>query len=204
MSEQKLLTYGAILIGGAALAWMVASLSGPGETSAPNPSLPSPPNDAQRTQFGGLLAVVDPNWIRETPSSSMRLAQFRLPSQDEEAEDAELAVFSGIGGSVQENLDRWFGQFKQPDGSDSKSKARVQTFNVGGMNTTIADLTGTFTGGGMPMSQPVEKPEFRLLAAIVEGTAEPYYFKLVGPRITVEHWAETFGRFIGTLRSDSR
>ncbi len=204
MFEQKLFTYVTIFLGGAAMAWMVISLSGPGEPSAPNSTVSLPANDAQMTQLGGLLAVVDPNWIQETPSSSIRLAQFRLPSQDQKVEDAELAVFSGIGGTVDENLNRWFGQFKQPDGTDSESKARVKTFNVGGMNTTIADLTGTFTGGGMPMSRPVEKPEFRLLAAIVEGTREPYYFKLVGPRITVEYWAETFGRFIGTLRPDSR
>lgn len=204
MSEQKILTYGAILIGSVAMVWMVANLSEPTETSAPNLVSPPPPNDVQMTQLGGLMAVVDPNWIREPPSSSMRLAQFRLPAQEQGTEDAELAVFSGIGGTVEENLNRWFGQFKQTDGSDSKSKARVQTFNVGGMNTTIADLMGIFTGGGMPMSRPVEKPEYRLLAAIVEGTAEPYYFKLVGPSITIEHWAETFGRFIGTLRPDSR
>ena len=204
MSEQKLLTYGAILLGGAAMAWMVATLSAPAEPPAPSSAPPPASGDVHAVQLGELAAAVDPNWIQETPSSSMRLAQFRLPAEAEGAEDAELAVFSGIGGTVEDNLNRWFGQLEQPDGSDSKSKARVQKFTVGGMNTTIADLTGTFTGGGMPMSRPVEKPQFRLLAAIVESPADVYYFKLVGPRITVEHWAESFGRFIGTLRPASR
>ena len=85
----------------------------------------------------------------------MRLTQFRLPASERGIDDAELAVFSSIGGSVQDNLSRWFDQFSQPDGSDSQEKARVQEFSVNEMSTTIVDLTGTFTGGGMPMSQTV-------------------------------------------------
>ncbi|MEE2876343.1 MAG: hypothetical protein VX822_00985 [Candidatus Neomarinimicrobiota bacterium] len=204
MSEQKLLTYGAIALGGIAMAWMVARLSAPAGTSVANLEPLSFPSDVTTVQIGQLEAAVDPGWIRESPSSSMRVAQFRLPTQRRGGEDAELAVFSGIGGTVEDNLNRWFGQFKQPDGTDSKSKARVREFTVGGMNTTIADLTGTFTGGGMPMSPRVEKSEFRMLAAIVESPADVYYFKLVGSQVTVEDWAEVFGRFIGTLQFASR
>jgi hypothetical protein len=80
----------------------------------------------------------------------------------------------------------------------------VQEFSVNEMSTTIADLTGTFTGGGMPMSQPVEKKDYRLLAAIVVGASDVYYFKLVGPDKTVERWATSFGEFIGDLRSLSQ
>ena len=53
----------------------------------------------------------------------------------------------------------------------------------------------------MPMSQPVEKKNYRLLAAIVVGVSDVYYFKLVGPEKTVERWATSFGEFIGNLRA---
>ena len=60
-------------------------------------------------QIGQLQAKVPKDWKEEQPSSSMRIAQFRVPGNDG---DGELVVFSGIGGSVDANLNRWYGQFK--------------------------------------------------------------------------------------------
>ena len=206
MSEQKLFTYGIILAGGIAMAWLINSHLSSSSSAAPQSVSAQPASviASSRVRIGDLTATVDEGWIQEVPSSSMRLTQFRLPASERGIDDAELAVFSSIGGSVQDNLSRWFDQFSQPDGSDSQEKARVQEFSVNEMSTTIVDLTGTFTGGGMPMSQPVEKKGYRLLAAIVVGASDVYYFKLVGPEKTVERWATSFGEFIGDLRSLSQ
>jgi len=206
VSEQKLFTYGIILAGGIAMAWLINSHLSSSSSAAPQSVSAQPASviASSRVRIGDLTATVDEGWIQEVPSSSMRLTQFRLPASERGIDDAELAVFSSIGGSVQDNLSRWFDQFSQPDGSDSQEKARVQEFSVNEMSTTIVDLTGTFTGGGMPMSQPVEKKDYRLLAAIVVGASDVYYFKLVGPEKTVERWATSFGEFIGDLRSLSQ
>ncbi|HJM10177.1 MAG: hypothetical protein QF674_07070 [Candidatus Marinimicrobia bacterium] len=206
MSEQKLFSYGIILTGGIAMAWLINFHLSSSSSAAPQSVSAQPASvvASSRIRIGELTVTVDEGWIQEAPSSSMRLTQFRLPASEPGIDDAELAVFSSIGGSVQDNLSRWFNQFSQPDGSDSQEKARVQEFSVNEMSTTIADLTGTFTGGGMPMSQPVEKKDYRLLAAIVVGASDVYYFKLVGPDKTVERWATSFGEFIGDLRSLSQ
>ena len=188
------------------MAWLINSHLSSSSSAAPQSVAAQPASviASSRVRIGDLTATVDEGWIQEVPSSSMRLTQFRLPASERGIDDAELAVFSSIGGSVQDNLSRWFDQFSQPDGSDSQEKARVQEFSVNEMSTTIADLTGTFTGGGMPMSQPVEKKDYRLLAAIVVGASDVYFFKLVGPEKTVERWATSFGEFIGDLRSLSQ
>jgi|TARA_B100000959_G_C14794453_1_gene546992 hypothetical protein len=206
VSEQKLFSYGIILTGGIAMAWLINFHLSSSSSAAPQSVSAQPASvvASSRIRIGELTVTVDEGWIQEAPSSSMRLTQFRLPASEPGIDDAELAVFSSIGGSVQDNLSRWFNQFSQPDGSDSQEKARVQEFSVNEMSTTIADLTGTFTGGGMPMSQPVEKKDYRLLAAIVVGASDVYYFKLVGPDKTVERWATSFGEFIGDLRSLSQ
>jgi hypothetical protein len=206
VSEQKLFSYGIILTGGIAMAWLINFHLSSSSSAAPQSVSAQPASvvASSRIRIGELTVTVDEGWIQEAPSSSMRLTQFRLPASEPGIDDAELAVFSSIGGSVQDNLSRWFDQFSQPDGSDSQEKARVQKFSVNEMSTTIADLTGTFTGGGMPMSQPVEKKDYRLLAAIVVGASDVYYFKLVGPDKTVERWATSFGEFIGDLRSLSQ
>ena len=188
------------------MAWLINSHLSSSSSVAPQSISAQPASviASSRIRIGELTATVDEGWIQEAPSSSMRLTQFRLPASERGIDDAELAVFSSIGGSVQDNLSRWFDQFTQPDGSDSQEKARVQEFSVNEMSTTIADLTGTFTGGGMPMSQTVEKKDYRLLAAIVVGASDVYFFKLVGPEKTVERWATSFGEFIGDLRSLSQ
>lgn len=188
------------------MAWLINSHLSSSSSSALQSVSAQPASviASSRIRIGELTAMVDEGWIQEAPSSSMRLTQFRLPASEQGIDDAELAIFSSIGGSVQDNLSRWFDQFSQPDGSDSQEKARVQEFSVNEMSTTIADLTGTFTGGGMPMSQTVEKKDYRLLAAIVVGASDVYFFKLVGPEKTVERWATSFGEFIGDLRSLSQ
>tara|TARA_A100001011_G_scaffold245931_1_gene254072 strand:- start:2998 stop:3606 length:609 start_codon:yes stop_codon:yes gene_type:complete len=150
--------------------------------------------------IGNLSAELPIGWVQEVPKSSMRLTQFKLPSNDSQYSDAELSVFNAIGGSTQDNLDRWYKQFDQIDGITSKEKARVRDFSIAGMKITITDLKGTFTGGGMPMSQSVRKENYRLLAAILETTNEKYYFKLIGHENVIDNWAVSFGEFVGNLR----
>ncbi|MFQ6616632.1 MAG: hypothetical protein ACE5HZ_07710 [Fidelibacterota bacterium] len=201
--------YTLILLAGLILAWVIYSLqsgnpvetaSGPDLTPVTRGTQPAARFGSDQVRLGRLTAPVPPGWSMETPSSSMRLAQFRLPAGEAGQEDAELAVFSGIGGGTRDILNRWFGQFVQPDGSSSQDRARVETMTLEDIRVTLADLTGTFTGSGMPMTQAVNKPGYRLLAAIVESFDETYYFKLVGPEPTVGRWAESFSTFIGNLR----
>ena len=60
----------------------------------------------------GLRYDAPAGWIAGEPSSPMRVAQFQLPSVEEDPEDAECVVFyfGGAGGTVEANLDRWSSQ----------------------------------------------------------------------------------------------
>lgn len=147
---------------------------------------------------------VPDGWIKEEPKSRMRLAQFRLPGQNGVG-DAELAVFvfPGTGGSVKDNLKRWYGQFKQPDGADSEEKADLKTLTVNGMNVTVVYLTGTYLQSASPMMMggPVtEVPSSAMLAAIAETTTDPWFFKAVGPQSTIDHWRASFDEFVRSFR----
>ena len=46
----------------------------------------------------------------------------------------------------------------------------------------------------------VNKPGFRMRAAILESDHGAYYVKLVGPAATVEQHGKAFGDFIGRVR----
>ncbi|MBI1386899.1 MAG: hypothetical protein GC154_00440 [bacterium] len=151
----------------------------------------------------GLSFSIDPSWKSEKPSSSFRAAQFDLPAPEGAEGDAELALFQGIGGSAQMNIDRWIGQFTQPDGSDSKAAAKVAHLDVGNFHVETLDITGNY-GASMSMapmasgSQP--KTGQRMLAAVVEGAGGPWHWKLVGPEATVEHWKPAFDQLIQSMK----
>ena len=188
-----------------ALVLLAAMLNGcsdgsPSETeSAPEPAVSS---GTARSSGAGLEFETPSTWISEAPSSSMRLAQYRLPHIEGDPEDAELAVFyfGGQGGSVQANVDRWIGQFSNPDGSPV-TDPRVSERDANGISLTLVDVRGTYhQAQGPMMASSTPKENFRMLAAVAQGPAGPAFFKLTGPRPTVDHFEESFNSFLDTLR----
>ncbi|MEK7727479.1 MAG: hypothetical protein AAB354_03650 [candidate division KSB1 bacterium] len=153
---------------------------------------------------GEVTYTVPEGWLEHPPTSQMRKAEFRWPGANGN-EDAELAVFffPGTGGSVQANLDRWYGQFKQIDGSSTAQRARAEKVDANGLSVTVTHVTGTYlkSQSGMMMGGPVEeKPNYAMLAAIVETTNGPWFFKATGPETTISHWRPSFDAFVKSLR----
>ncbi len=189
----------------AAVVLLTAMLTGcsdgsPAETEpTPGPAVSSGPAGSSGA---GLEFEAPSTWISEAPSSSMRLAQYRLPRLEGDPEDAELAVFyfGGQGGSVQANVDRWIGQFSNPDGSPV-TNPQVTEKDVDGIPLTVVDVRGTYhQAQGPMMAQTTAKENYRMLAAVAEGPGGPNFFKLTGPQTTVDHFEESFNSFLDTLR----
>jgi hypothetical protein len=157
----------------------------------------SPPSAS--TSAGQLQFKTPDGWASETPSSSMRVAQYQLPASEGDTEAASLVVFyfgAGQGGSVQANLDRWMNQIQQPDGSSSKDKARTETLTVNGMNVTLLDVSGIYGGGDMGRAPAQGRTNFRMRAGVIETPSGGYFVKLVGPEKTVSKWDDSFMAFI--------
>ncbi len=160
-------------------------------------SMPAQPSGGASSASDLKLQAPD-GWISEQPSSSMRVAQYKLPG---DAGDANLVVYyfgPGQGGSTDANLERWIGQMQQPDGSSSRAKARTETTTVNGMNLTLLDVTGTFSAGDMTAGggSGQAMPNARMRAAVIETPKGAYYIKLVGPEKTVERWDAGYMAFI--------
>lgn len=153
------------------------------EASAAAPAAAQPVAMAGRATFEGLSFTLPASWKVETPSSSMRLAQYRVSSGGE-SEDGECAVFHfpGTGGSVRANLDRWYGQFQQPGGGNTADLAKVEKFEAGGFLVTQVDVSGTYTGSTGPMGGGGEPmPGYRMVAGVVETPQGPWFLKCTGP-----------------------
>lgn len=143
------------------------------------------------------------DWVERPSESPMRVTEFQLPRVPGDAENAELVVFyfGGSGGSVEANLERWIGQMEQPDGRSSFEVASTTGFDANGLAVTVLDVPGTYVAAISPASsERVNKPRFRLLAAVVETPVGPYFFKLTGPDRTVARWDQPFSAFLRSVR----
>src|SRR5215831_10547195 len=122
-------------------------------STATNPSAnASQPN---ASQSGDLRFKSPDGWVTEKASSTMRVAQYKLPKAEGDKEDASLVLYyfgATQGGTPQANIDRWISQMQQPDGSDSKTKAKTETVTVNGLKVTTVDVTGTYTAEMAPGS----------------------------------------------------
>ena len=153
-----------------------------------------------RTEIKGLRMTIPSAWGRVPASSDFRAAQFRISHVAPDTEDGEFVVFyfgKGQGGGVEDNLDRWYGQFLQTDGKTTKDKAVVTTRTVAGLKVTQVDVSGTYKGGGPMMGGGgAPKPNTRMLAAIVEGGEGPWILKATGPEHTMEGAKHDFDALI--------
>ena len=149
---------------------------------------------------GELRFKAPDGWTNETASSTMRVAQYKLPKAEGDKDDAALVLYyfgASQGGTAEANIDRWIGQIKQPDGSDSKSKAKTNLLTINGLKVTTVDLTGTYTAEMAPGSQTFHNDEnYRLRAAVVETPKGNYFVKLAGPAKTIARWDQSYNDYL--------
>ena len=150
------------------------------------------------TAQGGMPSIdllVPEKWEERQPGSSMRLLQIALPGEGGPESEGELTVFyfGPSAGSIQMNIERWIGQFTQPDSSDSKTKAKIVEEKGDGHPYTLVDLSGTMAASSM-MGAPAtpERPGWRLLASIITTPSGPWFIKATGPDATMTKWREEF------------
>jgi len=129
----------------------------------------------------------------------MRVATYKIAPVAGDADEAELAIFffgAGQGGSVEDNLARWAGQFE-----GAKPPAKKQQ-KVAGLVVTRIEIEGSYTASMGPMGpvqQKTAKPGYKLLGAIVEGGEGPVFFKLTGSKKTVEAARGRLEKLLRTL-----
>ncbi len=159
----------------------------PGAGIEPAPEAPDP----------GLAWTVPARWTAQG-ERPMRIATYLVPMAKGDAEAGECAVFyfgPNQGGSVEDNIDRWVGQFENP------STPQRTTQTVHGLSIARVKLHGAFlTPGGPNMESQGKKPDYQLLGAIVTGPKGAVFFKLTGPAKTVEAAVPEFDRMLGTIR----
>lgn len=177
-----------------------------GATPSPEAEKKGPPRDVTpsgettEAKVAELVLAVPKEWEKGEASSPMRMAEYTLPGP---GGDAELVVyrFKGGAGGVEENVARWKGQFQPPEGKSIDDVSKVETVEVGDLKVTMVDISGRFVAAVRPGAPAKhDEPDYRMLAAIVEGSGDPFFLKATGPGKTLEVWAESFRTMIEGLK----
>ncbi len=158
-------------------------------------------DDAPQTIKAGALSFKAPaSWKSEKPKSSMRLSQLKVAAAPGDDEPAELAVFAfpGGGGAVQQNVERWESQFVDAD--KKTPKAKVESRKGVNVDVTRVEVAGRNVAPIMPgQAGKSDKPNQRLLGAIVVTKDVGYFFKMVGPDKTVLAASKGFDALIESM-----
>ena len=154
---------------------------------------------AGETAVGSILLKVPASWKAVPITSSMRRGHWTI------SEGTELIAYyfgKGGAGGTEANLDRWYSQFTQPDKRPSKEVAERKTMKTaGGQDAIVVDVSGQYVAAMQPGgTEKNDKPNYRMLAAIVPGPDGPYYFKLLGPSDAVATVKADFTAAITSIR----
>ena len=167
---------------------------------SPDPTTPreTPAATADReVSLGPARLTASESWLRKQPAQSFILAEFGLPRVEGDPSDGRLTV-SSVGGSVEENVKRWRGQFGGKPQKESQDQVEIA-----GIQVTLVDFSGTYVDRRGPMTPVVQRPDYRLLGAILPIEGRFYFVKCYGPERTMAEHADEFHALVRSLRSSA-
>jgi hypothetical protein len=169
----------------AAILFLLSAIAAPAEQAA------------EPIKVGAFSFVMPDGWKKVTPSSPMRKAQLEIAQGSDKAEVTFFQFGAGQGGSVVENVARWFAQFP---GSDEKRK--TETVQAGTVKITYVTTEGTFSSG-MPGGPTTPMTGYALCGAILESPDGNVFIKMTGPEPVVKSSSEAFKKMVSEAAKNS-
>jgi hypothetical protein len=178
-------------------------LMGDQKPSAKPEAKPQPLPEGTIALGPNLLMTVPKGWLRKQPRVRIIDYEFAVPAAEGDSQGGRVTV-TVAGGGIDANLQRWYGQFTQPDGSKTSDKAKVEQQEIAGHKVHLVDISGTYAesmgGGPFAPGKVTERPAYRMLAAIIETPSGLYFIKFYGPQKTVAAGAAAFRKMIEGLK----
>ncbi len=145
----------------------------------------TPSSKTKKVEANDITLNIPEGWKQKPQVREPRIVEFEVPPVGDDKESGEFVVFffgkQGAGG-VQANVDRWVGQLEEEG-----RKVRIVTGESADGKYTLVDLTGTYNKSiGPPIAKKSKRlPGWRVLNAVIETEAGPYFLKLDGPQKSI-------------------
>lgn len=148
---------------------------------------------------GKLTLTAPDGWKKVQPSVRIIEYEFVVPAAEGDENDGRVTIM-GAGGSVEANIDRWIGQFSQPDGKATRDRTKQETTTVDGQKVYLVDITGVYKDQRGPFAPATLHEDYRMLGAIITTEKSGQYFiKFYGPKKTVAENEKAFRSLVGSL-----
>jgi hypothetical protein len=133
-------------------------------------------------------------WEWVPTSSAMRKAQLKIT--DAKSKGAGEIIFfhfgQGDGGGTKANVERWYGQFKEPR---DQIKPRSEEVTVGKHKVTYVEAEGTYLSG-MPGAAQTPMSGYALAGAIIEADQGNVFIRMTGPKDLVKNSLPEFKKMV--------
>ena len=149
-------------------------------------------------ELGKFKITAPATWKQEEPKSRILSHEFSAPAAEGDKVGGRMTVMSA-GGSVEDNINRWYGQFTQPGGGSTKERAKVEKRTIANQEVHLVDLSGTYKDQAGPFAPAVDRPNYRMLAAIIVTEQANFFVKFYGPQRTIAEHEKAFRGMIETL-----
>ena len=145
---------------------------------------------AETVKVEAFTFTIPDGWRSVTPASPMRKAQLEIARGPDKAEVTFFHFGADQGGTADDNVKRWYGQF--PGNEDKRITENVQ---VGPVKITFAMTEGTFNSG-MPGGPTTPMEGYALCGAILETSTGNIFVKMTGPNAVVKASIDAFKKMI--------
>ena len=151
---------------------------------------------------GKYLLAAPANWVVKPPKSRIIDHEFEVPAAEGDTAAGRVTVM-GAGGSIDENIKRWEGQFKSADGAEVK--AEIKKLKVIDQDVHFVDLKGTYIdrpAGPFAGGAAIDREGYRMLGAVIATKdAGQYFVKLYGPEKTIAAAKPGFEKMVEGLKA---
>ncbi len=167
-----------------------AAVAGP-ESAAETAASAADSGSSSFQSFDGMKFNVPGDW-KQLPLSSMQIGivagKLGMPAI---SDDISLTL-STSGGSVEDNLSRWEGQFS------GGAPMQRETLTIDGTEAILVRLQGTFSAGFGKSPEA----DWRMTGVIIPMEKHNYFIKLTGPSADVARVEDQFLAFCRSARRD--
>ena len=147
---------------------------------------------------GRLEMKLPKSFKKVEPKFRMIDVEMSVPTEVKDQDNGRITIM-GAGGSIDQNIERWEGQFAQADGSAAEAETTEK--EVAEQKVTFVDIEGTYFHRPVPVRpDTIEKKDYRMLAAIIETEGMGNYFvKFYANKKTVDKHEKAFKAMIESL-----
>ena len=158
--------------------------------------------DVIKLSEGKITLPAPDSWERKQPRT--RIVEHEFAAKGPEGQKPARVTIMGAGGGVEANIDRWIGQFRQPDGGATREKTKVEKAKAGETEIHVVDITGTYMdrpGGPFAGGRVTPREGYRMMGAIIVTKNSGHYFvKMLGPDKTVAANSKAFREMLTKLK----